>query len=137
MTEPDLDEYGEPIYPDDDQTPEPAKGGRNWKALREKADKYDTEIGPLRNKLAFFEAGIPNTPHGQLLRDAYKGEPDTEAIRMFAAKYGVGFEDSGGSESEVPAAELEALDRADAASRGGSFTPPRPPDMNAAMRAAK
>lgn len=131
MTEPELDEYGDPI--DEEPQPEPAKGGRNWKALREKADKYDSEIGPLRRENAFLKAGIPDTPTGRLLQKAYDGEPTVEAIRQFAAEHDVIPSD----QEEIPASEREALGRADAASAGGSFTPPRPPDMNAWMRGSK
>lgn len=133
MTQPELDEYGDPIDPDaqpDDRRND--DGGRNWKLLREKADKYDKEFGPLQRENAFLKAGIPDTPHGRLLQKAYDGEPTPEAIRQFAVEHGV----IDAADQSVPAEELAALDRADAASQGGTFTPPRPPDMNAQLRAA-
>lgn len=133
MTEPDLDEYGDPIPPD--SQPDDRRnndGGRNWKLLREKAEKYDNEVEPLRRENAFLKAGIPDTPQGRLLQKAYDGEPTVEAIRQFAVEHGV----IDATDEGVPAEELDALDRADAASQGGAYTPSRPPDMNALLRQA-
>lgn len=133
MTQPeygDDDQNFEPDEQDDQQQPE----GRDWKNLRSKAKKYDslnTETEQLRRENAFLKAGIPDTPAGRLLLKAYDGESTPEAIRTFAAEYGVI-----DASDQIPADEAAALDRADAAGSQGGYTPPRPPDMNAALRQA-
>ena len=128
MTEPDNFEYDDA---DDNSGSQNQPEGRNWKLLREKAEKYDKEVEPLRRENAFLKAGIPDTPQGRLLQKAYDGEPTVEAIRQFAVEHGV-IDAADESLSE----ELDAHDRADRASSGGSYQPQKPPDMNAMLRAA-
>ena len=47
------------------------------------------ELNNLKRELAFTKAGIPETGVGALLRKAYDGETDPEAIRNAAAEYGI------------------------------------------------
>jgi len=53
------------------------------------AEQALAEAQELRRELAFTKAGIPETGTGALLRKAYDGDTDPEAIREAAAEYGV------------------------------------------------
>lgn len=131
MTEPEFydDEQA------DDQQDDSNGAGRNWRNLREKANKYDSlskEHEQLQRENAFLKAGIPDTPQGRLLQKAYDGEPTAEAIRQAAVEFGV----LDAADEGVPGEEFAALERVDAASQGSSYTPPKAPDMNALLRQA-
>lgn len=131
MTEPDFINDDD-LDANDDQNDRGSTGGRNWKALREKADKYDEEVPALRRENAFLKAGIPDTPQGRLLQKAYDGEPTPEAIRQAAVEYGI----LDTADADVPGDEFDALERVDSAVQGGTHTPPKAPDMNAVLRRA-
>jgi len=56
--------------------------------LRE-AEAAKAEAEALKRELAFTKAGIPEEGVGALLRKAYDGEIEPEAIRSAAAEYGI------------------------------------------------
>lgn len=131
MTEPEFYENEQP----NEQQDQNGDGGRNWRLMREKGEKYDSlfkEHEQLQRENAFLKAGIPDTPQGRLLQKAYDGEPTAEAIRQAAVEFGV----LDAADEGVPGEEFAALERVDAASQGSSFTPPKAPDMNALLRQA-
>jgi len=62
------------------------------------AEQALAEAQELRRELAFTKAGIPETGTGALLRKAYDGDNDPDAIRAAAAEYGITI----GDERQVP-----------------------------------
>lgn len=127
MTAPEIDST-------DELTPEEQQYGENpnLKQLRAKAKKYDgveKELNDLRREMAFTKAGIPDSPTGKLFREAYKGDPEVEAVRKSASEYGVI------EASQVPDDELDAADRVAALGHGGGAGKPAP-DMNSQLRRA-
>jgi len=101
------------------------------KQLRE-AEKARKELDALRQELEnqkrevlLAKAGIPDSPLGNLFRDAYRGEADLEAIRQKAREYGI---------LDAPAQqvepsfdhELEAQRRAQGATIGSVGATPDP-----------
>lgn len=100
------------------------------KQLRE-AEKARKELAEIRAELErtqreslFTEAGIPKSGAGALLRKAYDGAADIEAIRKAAEEYGV-------IQPEAPVVdtsnqELEALRRAQGATAGTTGAMPSP-----------
>lgn len=103
----------------------------NLRQLREKAKKHDTvaaERDAARRELAFLRAGVPDNKTGALFMKAYDGDPEPEAVRAALAEYGL-------IDLDVPADELDAMERLEQVAAGG--TPPPPPtDFNAVLRAA-
>ena len=53
------------------------------------AESAQAELEALKRDLAFTKAGIPETGVGALLRKAYDGDTDPDAIRKAAAEYGI------------------------------------------------
>jgi len=53
------------------------------------AEQAQAELDALKRDLAFTKAGIPDTGTGALLRKAYDGDTDPEAIRKAAEEYGI------------------------------------------------
>ena len=62
---------------------------RKSKERAKDAAEARAELDSLKRELAFTKAGIPETGTGALLRKAYDGDFDTEAIRKAAEEYGV------------------------------------------------
>lgn len=119
---------------DDTDDQQEQQGNHNLRQMRKKARDFDTvatERDTLRRENAFLKAGIPDTPQGRLMQKAFDGEPTVEAVRAFAIEHGVIEENS-----EIPAEEIAAMGRADAASAGGGYTPQKAPDMNEQLRGA-
>jgi len=59
---------------------------------RERAREAETakaELEALKRDLAFTKAGVPETGVGALLRKAYDGDTDPDAIRKAAEEYGI------------------------------------------------
>lgn len=75
------------------------------RAKEAEAAKAETEA--LKRELAFTKAGIPETGVGALLRKAYDGDTDPDAIRQAAAEYGININNNGPSESNSIREELE------------------------------
>ena len=62
---------------------------RKSKERAREAEQAKSEVEQLRKELAFTKAGIPETGVGALLRKAYDGDTDPEAIRKAAEEYGI------------------------------------------------
>lgn len=62
---------------------------RKSKERAREAEAAKSEVESLRKELAFTKAGIPDTGVGALLRKAYEGDTDPEAIRKAAEEYGI------------------------------------------------
>jgi len=62
---------------------------RNSRAAKKAAEQAQAELDAVKRDLAFTKAGIPETGTGALLRKAYDGDTDPEAIRKAAAEYGI------------------------------------------------
>jgi len=62
---------------------------RKSKERAKEAEMAKAELAELKRELAFTKAGIPEDGVGKLLRKAYDGETNSEAIREAAAEYGI------------------------------------------------
>lgn len=100
------------------------------KQLRE-AEKARKELAEIRAELErtqrdalFTEAGIPKSGAGALLRKAYDGAADIEAIRKAAEEYGV--LQPAAPVVDTSNQELEALRRAQGATAGTTGAMPAP-----------
>lgn len=62
---------------------------RKSRERAKEAEAAKAELANLQRELAFTKAGIPETGVGALLRKAYDGDTDPEAIRKVAAEYGI------------------------------------------------
>ena len=62
---------------------------RKSKERAKDAAEARAELESLKRELAFTKAGIPETGIGALLRKAYDGDTDTDAIRKAAEEYGI------------------------------------------------
>lgn len=85
---------------------------RKWVRDLEKrakgAEQAKAEADAAKRELAFLKAGIDtDTPQGKLFQKAYDGEFSVDAVRKAAEEYGV----LAPIAPEIPAAELDALDR--------------------------
>lgn len=105
MSETDFDETQ-----DDEHAPEWARNLRKeFKAATKERDAALAELATLKRDKAFDDAGIPADKAGALLRKAYDGELDAEAIKAAAVEYGI--IDTPSPEPSVPADELAAHER--------------------------
>ena len=81
---------------------------RKSKERAKEVESARAELDALKRDLAFTKAGIPETGVGALLRKAYDGDTDPEAIRNAAAEYGIlGNQQGTTSELDSVQAELE------------------------------
>jgi len=101
------------------------------KQLRE-AEKARKELEQMRHELEnqkrevlLAKAGIPDSPLGNLFRDAYRGEADLDAIREKAREYGI-LETPQQQATPSNDLELEALRRAQGATIGTVGAMPDP-----------
>jgi len=62
---------------------------RKSRERAKEAESARAELDSLKRELAFTKAGIPETGTGALLRKAYDGDFDPEAIRKAAEEYGI------------------------------------------------
>jgi hypothetical protein len=62
---------------------------RKSRERAKEATEARAELDSLRRELAFTKAGIPESGVGALLRKAYDGDNDPEAIRRAADEYGI------------------------------------------------
>ena len=85
-------------------------------AKRELADAQ-AELQAMKREVAFTKAGVPETGTGALLRKAYDGEIDPEAIRKSAEEYGIFQATSAPSEPDY-SDELARLAQAQGATSG-------------------
>jgi len=98
---------------------------REAEKARKELEQMRQELDNQKREVLLAKAGIPDSPLGNLFRDAYRGEADLDAIREKAREYGI---------LEVPAQqatpssdiELEALRRAQGATIGSVGATPDP-----------
>ena len=108
----------------DDETQEPEVLDENIRrelrkakeAKRELADAQ-AELQAMKREVAFTKAGIPETGAGALLRKAWDGDTDPEAIRKAAEEYGI-FQQAPAPQEPDYSAELAGLARAQGATSG-------------------
>ena len=81
---------------------------RKSKDRAREAEAAKSEVAQLKRELAFTKAGIPETGVGALLRKAYDGDTDPEAIRKTAEEYGIF---SPASQEQAPDPVAEELER--------------------------
>lgn len=81
---------------------------RKSKERAKEAEAAKAEVETLRRELAFTKAGVPETGVGALLRKAYDGDTDPEAIRKAAEEYGI---TTGSQQEQAPDPVLEELER--------------------------
>lgn len=104
------DDHLDDEQPDDGNAPEWARNlRREFKAATKERDAAIAELSALKRDKAFDDAGIPADKAGALLRKAYDGDLDPEAIKAAAAEYGILEPDT--PEPSVPADELAAHQR--------------------------
>ena len=80
------------LYDDDGNQIQSSHIRKRMKDLEAKANEAEalkTELAKRDLDLAFARAGVPDDGVGALLRRAYDGDPNPEAIRAEAAKYGI------------------------------------------------
>lgn len=81
---------------------------RKSRERAKEAEAAKAEVETLKRDLAFTKAGIPETGVGALLRKAYDGDTDPDAIRKAAEEYGI---NTGGTTESAPDPVLEELER--------------------------
>jgi hypothetical protein len=96
------------------------------KKARRELDEARAELEAQKRELLFSRAGIPETGLGSLLRKAYDGPADADAIRKAAEEYGIVGVSAAPAEVDNSHAELEALRRAQGATIGTSGAHPNP-----------
>jgi hypothetical protein len=109
------------------------------KEANERAASAEKRAQGLEREQAFTAAGIPTKGPGALVRKAYEGDPDAEAIKAFAAEYGVGGDGEGTEATQQVATDPAAANQPDvseatqqaaqavqeaAATAGGAAPPP-------------
>jgi len=87
------------------------------KAREKELASAQAELEAMRREVAFTKAGIPEQGAGALLRKAWDGDADPEAIRKAAEEYGI-FGATQTRQEEDHSAELQALARAQGATSG-------------------
>jgi len=118
-----------------EQEPESSQG-RNWKALRERAETAEAKVREYEGRLlgsAIRDAGFDvEQPLGKMLRELYKGEPDVQAIQAFAKeKYGLETKPAASQSAVAGVEDMAArIDQLRAAS-----TPITPPGGDSAFSA--
>jgi hypothetical protein len=94
----------------DEQEPSAGDFRKRMEAAQEEAQAAKAELAVLQREQAFTKAGIPDTGPGALVRKAYDGEADPDAIKAFAEEYGVGGQQGNeeGAAAGTPANEPQA-----------------------------
>jgi len=120
-------------YLDDEQSsatqpldPNIRKQLREAEKARKELESVRAQLEAERREVLFSKAGIPETGPGALLRRAYDGPADAEAIRKAAEEYGVLAPQAPSQEAVASQQELEALRRAQGATIGTSGAMPDP-----------
>jgi hypothetical protein len=75
------------VHLSDANTPAPLREA--YQALKGQLDSERASRTDLERRAAFAEAGLPDVPQRELIERTYEGEMNAEAIREYAAKYGV------------------------------------------------
>jgi hypothetical protein len=132
MSDEFYDEYGEPVRDENIR-----KQMKALKAQAERAAELEAKLAERDREVAFAKAGVPETGLGALLRDAYKGDPNPEAIKAAATEYGIpGFAPAPAPEPDTSEAELDALRRAAGVTASGGESIVDPQEAFAAALAA-
>jgi hypothetical protein len=119
------DEFDEQEQQTQPLDPNIRKQLREAEKARKELDAMRQELENSKREVLLAKAGIPDSPLGNLFRDAYRGEADLDAIREKAREYGI-------LEAPVQQAtpssdlELEALRRAQGATIGTVGATPDP-----------
>lgn len=100
---------------------------RKAKEYRKQAVEAAAERDAALKDLAFIKAGIPEAGPGALLRKAYDGEMNAEAIRKAAEEYGILVEGNASSATDPILNELERH-RSIAGATGTGNSGPSPED---------
>jgi len=90
---------------------------REAEKARKELEQMRQELENSRRDVLLTKAGIPDSPLGNLFRDAYRGEADIDAIRAKAREYGI-LEHQPQPVEQSNDPELEALRRAQGATIG-------------------
>jgi len=110
---------------------------RKSKERAREAEDAKHEVMQLKRELAFTKAGIPETGVGALLRKAYDGDTDPEAIRKTAEEYGIFGSNASDQERIDPVREELERHRSIAGATGTSNSGPSPmQEFLAAMEGA-
>jgi hypothetical protein len=112
----------------DDTETTPTEGSRLRSELEKQiarnkeleAQAAETDL--LRRRLAFTEAGLPDTPMATFFKDNYQGDPNPDLIRDEAAKLGL-IEPS--DQQQQQQQQVQELDKMGQVGQGS--TPPKPP----------
>lgn len=106
------------------------------KKARQELEEARAELEAQKRELLFSRAGIPESGLGSLLRKAYDGPADADAIRKAAEEYGIiNGTPSAPAEVDASHAELDALRRAQGATIGTTGAMPDPSQEFAARLA--
>ena len=118
------DEFEEQEQQSQPLDPNIRKQLREAEKARKELDTLRLELETQKRETLLAKAGIPDSPLGNLFKDAYKGEADLEAIRQKAREYGI--LDAPRQEEPSNDLELEALRRAQGATIGSVGATPDP-----------
>lgn len=109
------------------------------KAAEDRAAQAEAAAADLTREQAFTKAGIPAEGTGALIRKAYDGDPDPDAIKAFAAEHGVTADaPAAPAAPEQPAVPAETIAAAAAVQEaaGGATAPPGEVPLQARLAAA-
>jgi len=98
---------------------------REAEKARKELEQMRQELETQKREVLLAKAGIPDSPLGNLFRDAYRGEADLEAIRQKAREYGI-LDAPPAQAGQSNDLELEALRRAQGATIGSVGATPDP-----------
>jgi len=98
---------------------------REAEKARKELEQMRQELENQKREVLLAKAGIPDSPLGNLFRDAYRGEADLDAIREKAREYGI-LEAPQQQATPSNDFELEALRRAQGATIGSVGATPDP-----------
>ena len=98
---------------------------REAEKARKELEQMRQELQNQKREVLLAKAGIPDSPLGNLFRDAYRGEADLDAIREKAREYGI-LDVHAQQATPSSDIELEALRRAQGATIGSVGATPDP-----------
>ena len=119
------DEFEEAEQQNQPLDPNIRKQLREAEKARKELDALRSELENQKREVLLAKAGIPDSPLGNLFRDAYRGEADLDAIREKAREYGI-LDAPASQATPSNDLELEALRRAQGATIGTVGATPDP-----------